>query len=158
MAGLKVRTLSKSESKAFLRRVREELGFDAKGRNLKVLEDGWRLVVGENFEVLEIGGKLMPSLRDTRLLSLLPYVEVDRGAIPHVCNGANVMRPGITSMSDFEKGALVAVKDDRYKKFLALGFSEVSSEEAKGMKKGVVVRNVHYVGDRVWKAYSEFSL
>lgn len=156
--GLRLYTLSKRESRAFLERVKEELGFEVKGKNLRVAEDEWRLVAGDDFEVLEIGGQLIPSLRDERLLSSLPYVEVDRGAIPHVCNGADVMRPGITGLSEFEKGDLVAVKDERYKKFLALGVSEVSSEEAKQMKKGIVISNIHYVGDRVWKAYGSLKL
>ena len=45
-----------------------------------------------------------PLLKDEQILPKLPFASVDMGAIKYVCNGANVMRPGIVSFSgDFKK-------------------------------------------------------
>ena len=95
---------------------------------------------------------LFPTLNNPSL-GELPSVSVDMGAIPYVCNGADVMAPGIKEVrGDFKEGGLVVVRDIEHGKALAIGASLVSSSEIKGMKKGKAIRNIHYVGDKLWKA------
>ena len=53
---------------------------------------------------VKIGEDILPFLGDVPILEKFPYVIVDMGAIKFVCKGANIMRPGITKFSDFEKG------------------------------------------------------
>jgi len=103
--------------------------------------------------IFEVGNSLYPTLLSGELLRKLPVVAVDLGAIPHLCNGADVMAPGIRKIEgSFSKGSLVLVVDERYGKPIAVGLAEIRSDEASGMKKGKAVRNVHFVGDRIWQA------
>ncbi len=95
---------------------------------------------------------LFPTLNNHNL-GELPSISVDMGAIPYVCNGADVMAPGIKEVQgDFEDRELVVVRDIEHGKALAVGASLASSSEIKAMKKGKAVRNLHYIGDRLWKA------
>jgi PUA-domain protein len=97
---------------------------------------------------------LYPTLNSRRIEGL-PGVVVDMGAIPYVCNGADVMAPGITDMiGEFEEGDIVVVRDVRHNKALAVGKAMRTSREIMDSKKGKVIRNLHYVGDRLWDAIS----
>ena len=85
----------------------------------------------------------------------LPSVLVDMGAIPYVCNGADVMSPGITGIDgEFGEGDLVIVRDEKHRKALAVGVALVPSEDMREMPKGKAVKSVHYVGDKLWKVTS----
>ena len=85
----------------------------------------------------------------------LPSVLVDMGAIPYVCNGADVMSPGITDIDgEFGEGDLVIVRDERHRKALAVGLALVKSGDMREMPKGKAVKSIHYVGDKLWKATS----
>ena len=85
----------------------------------------------------------------------LPSVLVDMGAIPYVCNGADVMSPGITGIDgEFGEGDLVIVRDEKHSKALAVGVALVPSEDMREMLKGKAVKSVHYVGDKLWKVTS----
>ncbi|NOR84799.1 DUF1947 domain-containing protein [archaeon] len=78
-------------------------------------------------------------------------VFVDKGAIPFVVKGADVMRPGIVTIDNaVKKNAYVVVADAEYKKALAIGISIFDSEEMKGLKTGKVIKNIHRIGDAVW--------
>jgi len=103
--------------------------------------------------VVKIGTALFPTLVFNELLKSLPKVIVDMGAIPHICNGADVMAPGVRRIEgDFPLGAVVVVTEDKYGKFLAVGETAKDSEELKRTKQGKVVLNRHYVGDDIWKS------
>lgn len=94
-----------------------------------------------------------PLLKDEQILPKLPFATVDMGAIKFVCNGANVMRPGIVSFTgDFEKGKLVVVKESSHSKAIAIGRSMENGEKARAMLKGPTIENLHYVGDKLWEA------
>ncbi len=78
-------------------------------------------------------------------------VTVDAGAIPYVVNGADVMRPGIVTVSDdiVEKGP-VQIVDDRHKKPLAIGVALMDSQAIRASASGKMCKNFHYVGDELW--------
>jgi PUA domain protein len=79
-------------------------------------------------------------------------VIVDMGAVKFMCNGANVMRPGIKSFGEFEKDQIVIIIEESQKKSLAVGRALVSSNEMAQMNKGIVVENLHYISDKYWEA------
>ncbi len=117
----------------------------------------------DGMTVFIIDGDIMLARRDEVLFPTLlnesveglPSVLVDMGAIPYVCNGADVMSPGITSIDgEFGKGDLVIVRDERHGKSLAVGVALVPSEEMREMPKGKAVKSIHYVGDKLWKVTS----
>ena len=97
---------------------------------------------------------LLPSLKFDKMINSLPRIIVDMGAVARVANGADIMRPGVKGMQgDFAKGKLVVIVDENYGKPIALGFTEVNSEEMRAMSKGKVIENVHYVGDELWRSF-----
>jgi len=101
---------------------------------------------------------LLPSLKFEKCVDSLPRVVVDMGAVAHVANGADIMRPGISDIpSNFAKGDLLVIVDEKYSKPLALGLAEVESKEMKSMSKGKAIRNVHFVGDELWNSYNKPS-
>jgi PUA-domain protein len=98
-----------------------------------------------------VGDKTVPTLVFDEFVAVAPKVVVDMGAVPHVCNGANVMAPGIVKYEgEFGRGDFVVVVDVKYGKPLAVGQALYDVNEARGVKQGVVVNNVHFVGDRLW--------
>jgi PUA domain protein len=94
---------------------------------------------------------LFPTLDFKGFFALAPKAVVDMGAVPYVCKGANVMAPGIKRFEgDFKKGDIVLVVDEKHGKALAIGEVLYDSEEAKNVKQGIVIRNIHFVSDQVW--------
>ncbi|NWG09166.1 MAG: hypothetical protein HXX80_02450 [Nitrososphaerales archaeon] len=114
-----------------------------------------RLLIFTNLEAIELEGLLIPTLKSTELLQSFPYVEVDQGAVSYICNGADVMRPGIVGWVAFKKGDIVGVRESKYKKFIAIGIALINESDMRGMSKGAVAKNVHYIGDRLWATYKQ---
>ena len=95
---------------------------------------------------------ILPTLLFDDILKFLPQVVVNMGAVPHVCNGADVMAPGIVLIrGDFEKDSFVAVVDEKHQKPLAVGVALYDSEALKSMKQGKTIKTVHWVGDDLWQ-------
>lgn len=99
-----------------------------------------------------------PTLSFKAFSDVAPRVVVDMGAVPYVCKGANIMAPGIRRYEGvFRKGDLVLITDEKHGKSIALGEIAYDLEEAKSIKQGIVVKNVHFVGDKVWNFIKELS-
>ncbi len=103
--------------------------------------------------LLRVEGRLLPSLRaPDSFFEGIPQVVVDMGAVPHVVNGADIMAPGVVSYTgSFSEGDVVVVIDERHGKRLSVGVALRSHENFLNPRKGKVVRNLHYIGDKVWK-------
>lgn len=101
---------------------------------------------------------LFPTLIFEEAMKVLPKVIVDMGAVPHVCNGADVMAPGITELEgNFPEGNLVAILDEKNRRAIAIGLALQSSKEIAKASRGRVVKNVHFVGDKLWRLIKSFS-
>ncbi len=157
--------LSKSETADLLEKISSTWPQDAvpKVKSIKVceVEEGKCLLVAdENVVAVEMRHNdsdiIIPFLAvRSEILQRFPSVTVDMGAVKFVCNGAKVMRPGITNFDSFKKGDIVVVKDQTHGKALAVGIALEDSEVAKAMTKGYVIDNMHYVSDKMWEAYKE---
>ena len=110
-----------------------------------------QILIGDNLKLLKINDEYIPFLSETKLLESFPNVVVDMGAVKFMCNGANVMRPGIKNYSDFLKDDIVCVVEESQHKFLAVGKALVNSSEMKEMPKGEVIKNLHYISDKFWE-------
>ncbi|MEM2035550.1 MAG: PUA domain-containing protein, partial [Candidatus Caldarchaeum sp.] len=88
---------------------------------------------------------------NAEIVDRLPSVWVDKGAVPRIASGADVMRPGITRMDEFKQGELVVVRDDKHSQPLAVGSALINSSEAAEASRGRVVKNIHHVDDAAWK-------
>jgi len=115
---------------------------------------------GPNVRIFYLDGKpffaatkdgLVPTLLFEKALFLLPRITVNMGAVPYVCNGADVLAPGVVKIEGaFAVGDLALVVDERHGKPLAVVSALVDSQAASGMKRGKVAGNLHYVGDTLW--------
>ena len=150
--------ISKSETTAILDEISSKWKIDIpKIKNLKChyLQDDSEIITGNGIAILKTNNEYLPFLSNTEILEKFPHVIVDMGAVKFVCNGANVMRPGIRKYTDFEKDQIVCVKEESQQKFLAVGKSFVSSAEMESLAKGEVVKNLHYISDKYWEAKKE---
>ena len=156
--------LKDKDSKRFLLEVTERLGADI----TQMLGPKTRIEVNEieNTEIFTFNGRpllarsnetLFPTLFFEELFPRLPKVVVDMGAVPYVCKGADVMAPGVLSIkNEFKEKDVLLVVDERHGKTLAVGEAIFSSEEMRTVKGGKTVKNLHYVGDKLWKGLKSF--
>lgn len=159
MCGVKHRyALKTSEKRALIRRIAEifNISIEEISREkieIAVLRENRALIIINNKPLfIEIEGNLIPTLIFEDLIKILPKVFVDMGAIPHICNGADVMAPGITRVDGkFKEGEVVVVLDERYGKAIAITKALIDSESIESLKRGKVLKNLHYVGDPIWK-------
>lgn len=113
------------------------------------LIDGTPMFIG-------IGEEVFPTLLNKEVLEKLPMLTVDKGAVPHLCNGADLMAPGIVKITgEFQAEDIVVVVDAGYSKPIALVKTLYSSREISEKKQGKVANNIHYVGDTFWKAFKQ---
>jgi PUA domain protein len=129
------------------------LEFFAKKDRVELFEkDGVRLVLCNGVPAFfERDGVRVPHLKLLLQRPFLKTIAVDRGAIRFVTNGADVMRPGITAFDDgIRKDEMVCVVDAEHRKPLAVGLSQGASDELRAMQKGCAVKNLHWVGDKLW--------
>jgi len=100
----------------------------------------------------KVNNRLIPTLKFSQALSSLPSVIVNMGAVPPICNGADVMAPGVVATDgNFQVNMLVVVRDERHKKPLALGVALLDKVQITSSDRGKVVMNIHYVGDWLWE-------
>lgn len=150
--------LKDKEAKLLLNKVIERIGADLK--QILNFKGKVELVETEFAEIYLFNGKpilakveerIFPTLFCSEFLGSAAKIVVDIGAVPHICNGADVMAPGIVRFEgQFERGDFVLVADEKYGKPLAIGEALLGIEEAVKIKQGVVVKNVHFAGDRIW--------
>ena len=104
------------------------------------------------------GGTIFPTLASPIMLSSIPKAVVNMGAVPYVCNGADVMAPGVVRYEGaFDKADLVVVVDERHTKPISIALALCSSEEAGKLERGRVLKNLHYVGDAIWDTIKHLS-
>jgi len=151
---LKSNLISKTETAEVLSQISSQWKVELpKIKNLKIYEfEEGQIIMGEGLTAIKIGDNYLPFLSDSVTLAKFPSVMVDMGAVKFMCNGANVMRPGIRSFGEFEKGQIVCIIEESQKKSLAVGRALVSSKEMAEMSKGIVVENLHYISDKYWEA------
>ncbi len=150
--------LKAKEVKSILRELSERLRVDFKQIfkskiDLELVETDFTEIFLINGRPLlvRMEGKTFPTLAFNEIFALTPKVVVDMGAVPHVCNGANVMAPGIVRFEgEFRKGDFVFVADEKHGKTIAIGEAVYDIDAAKKVAEGVVIKNIHFVGDKLW--------
>ena len=89
-----------------------------------------------------------------KFLEIPGKIVIDKGAVRFICNGANIMRPGVIRVEGtFEIDDIIGVEEAQHGKMLAIGFALVNSLDIQGMSKGIVMKNMHYIGDKFWEAF-----
>ncbi|HDS59646.1 MAG TPA: RNA-binding protein [Thermoplasmatales archaeon] len=121
----------------------------------------------EGQEVILLNGRLdIVMLEDQAFLALSGInkhrptrrqVTVDRGAVPHVLNGADVMAPGITDADPaIQEGDLVWVRNPEGTG-IAVGRALLSGPEMVAGSKGKAVKSLHHLGDDLWNLAQELK-
>lgn len=136
-------------------------------QHLPTLKPPIELAKTNNEEIFFINGrpifaksnnKLFPTLASGKLLSNMPQVTVNMGAVPHICNGADVMAPGIVHFEGtFNKENIVVVSDERHQKPIAITLALCNMKEAEKLEHGKILKNIHYIGDSLWNATKQLS-
>jgi PUA domain protein len=151
-------SLKSKESKRLLVKISKRLNFEPEtffGSKPKIeiveFDAGKIYLIQEKPFFFQCKDLVNPTLLFSEFLDRLPQVVVDMGAVPYVCKGANIMVPGIVRLdTDFEEKKLVVIVDEKHSKDLALGLSLFSSAEIQDKKKGIVIKNIHFVSDKFW--------
>src|SRR3989344_6398511 len=158
--------LSNKEIRALNEQIKSEFGIDKffigkdKVEKKKKENKNDADIVISNAEILFRNGnpaffyfekRLVPHLKLLQATNFLKKVVVDMPAIPYMIKGADVMRPGIKEIDEqIRKDEIVSVVDENNKKAIAVGIALFDSEEMRQMVKGKVLKNIHFVGDKVW--------
>lgn len=151
-------SVKSKEAKQILNEVSDRLRVNVEGIfgskvNVEVVEADMGKIYLVNGKPLffKVGERLLPTLLFQEFTSKAPKIVVDMGAVPYVCNGADVMAPGIVCVEgEFGKGDVVLVVDVKHGKPLALGESVYDAESARNTKQGAVVKTLHFVSDKIW--------
>jgi len=111
------------------------------------------LFVDNDILGLVIGGRPFLTVRGViKYKPVKRYVTVDMGAVPFITNGADCMGPGIVEAdASISAGDLVWIRDEKNKVPLAIGISERSGPELIRKDAGKAIKNIHNVGDKLWK-------
>jgi PUA-domain protein len=125
----------------------------SKKDQVELIEDKFKIiVVNKQPAFFDYNNKWIPTLKYLQEHDLLKKITVDMGAIKFVVNGADVMRPGITDIADgIAQEDFIVIVDEQNQKPLAVGIALFSSEKMNGVSSGKVIKNIHYVGDEIWK-------
>ena len=158
--GFKRHHLSKKEARRIAGEAERLLGISIprKASMERAQGQGVELILVNGTPVFTlIEGKLVPTLHillaRREALEKLPRVVVDEGAVGPVSRGADVMAPGILRVEgEFEEGDIVVVVDPKHQLPLAVTQALHSSQQIREMKKGKTLKNLHHVGDKIWKA------
>lgn len=160
---MKIYNIPRREISQIINSMNESLTTEVEGKfkDAKVikLEEAEVILIEERFQLVRKDGRIFPFLRDQDLLDHLPIITVDKGAIKFVCNGADIMRPGIVKLEgEFGKESIIAIKEESHGKFISVGLSIFSSEEIRASERGAMIKNLHFVGDRLWEIMKAVSV
>lgn len=151
-------TIRKSQATDILSRLHEQIGDSAdlfRGERVEIVETDTPItiyLVEKKPVLMEREGLIFPTLQGL-LEHPFPQrkVVVDSGAVPFVVKGADVMRPGITAISeDIVTGMPVQVVEERHGKPIATGISLFNADEMRARTSGKVIKTYHFVGDEIW--------
>ena len=141
---VKLLTLSKKE----IKKINLENNLNINLKSLVKLIDDFYLSVVNNILFFKYNNNFIPSLKSD--LMNLKTVTIDMPAVPFICKGADLMKPGIVELDDFEKDEFVAIIDEKNKKAISICIALFSSNDIKNMSSGKVLKNIHHIGDKIW--------
>ena len=118
-------------------------------------------LVKEEYEIITLDNKpcffyldkqIIPTLKLLLKNNFMKKVTIDMGAVKFIASGADLMRPGITDIEEgIKKDDFISIIDENNKKPIAIGQAMMNSEKMKATESGKVIKNIHYVGDKLWK-------
>jgi len=131
-------------------------------KNLMVAkaQNNIQLVVINN-EIMFFSVREGPFIPTLKLLHQYPSImhakmQVDRGAVKYVLNGADIMCPGFTSRGgalpvSIEAEQPVAIYAEGKEHAMAVGLTKMSTEQIRTLNKGIAVESYHFLMDELWQ-------
>jgi PUA-domain protein len=145
-----MRALSNKETKEFIARIGDLYSYSLSKKD-RIMQDDNIFVVNSEPAFFFHEDKPVPTLKLLIKENFLKKIVVDMGAVKFVAGGADVMRPGIVKIDEgIAKDDFVSVVDVTHQRPLCVGKAMYSSEEMQTMSSGKVLKNIHYVGDKIW--------
>jgi|TARA_B100000959_G_scaffold80044_1_gene85235 PUA domain protein len=153
----KRRPINKKEAKRFNKLLQEAHNSDflfSAGKYETAISKDFDVIISQGYIIgLILGDVAHLSVRG--LLTHNPetgWIQVDMGAVPFVCNGANVMSAGINAVSpEIVKGQYVWIRDENHKKPLGVGKALLGADDILSSTKGKAIEALHYIGDKIWE-------
>jgi PUA domain protein len=113
---------------------------------------GELIILNNEAAFIQIEDEIFPTLLNTSGLDELPSLKVDMGAVPYICNGADIMAPGLVKIDgDFTMGDVLVVVEERFSKSIAVAKALYTAKEIAEKKRGKIAKNLHYIGDAFWE-------
>ena|SRR3989338_1738207 len=149
----------KQLNKSEIRELNSELieygfSFDAKDK-IEIFKEDYEILMSNNtLMFFRFENRWAPTLKLILERNFLKKIVVDMGAVRFVVSGADIMRPGVVEIDEgISSGDFVAVADVNNKKPLAVGIALFSADQMRRMEKGKVIKNIHFVGDKLWNSF-----
>jgi len=152
----KRRPIKKKEAKRFNKLLKEAHNFDfsfSAGKYETAISKDFEVIIHQGYII----GLILGDIAHLSVRGLLTHnidtgwVQVDMGAVPFVCNGANVMSAGINAVSpEIVKGQYVWIREENHQKPLGVGKALLDAEEILSSTKGKAIEALHYIGDKIW--------
>ncbi len=147
--------LRRKEAKKIVKNIEERFGIKLTTEmDLVKIDDRKVILIDDEPILFEFEGEWYPTV-----LSIIKFkpkrgkVVVDKGAMPFVMNGADIMKPGIVwADKEIKKGDFVYVTVEEKDTPLAVGIALVDGEEMIG-KKGKAIKNIHHIKDKIWNRF-----
>ena len=144
------KSLRNKEIKELVRQIEENYSIKFSRKEKFELDDNIFLINGHPF-FFYFEKRLVPTLKLILENNILKTITVDMGAVKFVVKGADIMRPGITKIDEtIENNELVTIIDEKHNKPIGIGLALFSGQEIQKVTSGKVVKNLHYVGDKIW--------
>ena len=144
------KALRNKEIKELVRHIEEKYSIKF-SRKEKFELDNEILLINNHPFFFYYNEKLVPSLKLILENNFLKTITVDMGAVKFVVKGADIMRPGITKIDEtIENNELITIIDEKHNKPIGIGLALFSGKEMQRVTSGKVVKNLHYVGDKIW--------
>jgi PUA domain protein len=153
-----LKQLSKSEILSLNKEILDKFNtsdfFSKKDKVVQTTYEDFNVIVKDKTPLFfYIENKLVPTLKLLLEHQILKTITVDMGAVRFVTNGADIMRPGITKIDEgIKKGDFIAVVDETHNKPLAVCEALFSTEELNSLDSGKVLKNIHYISDKLWNS------
>ncbi len=147
--------LRRKEAKKIVKNIEERFGIKLTTEmDLVKIDDRKVILIDDEPILFEFEGEWYPTVLS--IIKSKPKrgkVVVDKGAMPFVMNGADIMKPGIVwADKEIKKGDFVYVTVEEKDTPLAVGIALVDGEEMIG-KKGKAIKNIHHIKDRIWNRF-----
>ncbi len=151
-------SIRRSQAQDLLTRLFDQIGTSAQFFHADMIEvietnaDVSLFMVNKKLLLMDTGDWVFPTLKGAIQFTIPERrIVVDAGAIPFVVNGADIMRPGIVSVSDDVKAhSPVQIVDERHGKPLAIGIALFDAPDMRAETSGKMCKNFHHVSDEIW--------